>query len=89
MPLNKELKQLYKKVINSMPSEVSKELITENNKLFSQFLYENVIKEGEPVPDVFFRDKDLNVQYLKDLLKDHHLVLSFFAVHGVPIVFLN
>lgn len=84
MPLNHQLKELYAKAINSMPSEVSKELISENEKLFSEFLYENAVKKGSKVPDVFFRDQDLNIQYLKDLIKDKNIVLSFFRGAWCP-----
>lgn len=84
MPLNDKLKSLHKDVINSLPSDVSKKLLQENEKLFSNFLYEKILKKGSKIPDVFFRDSVLEAHYLSDILKDQHVVLSFFRGTWCP-----
>lgn len=77
MSLNKELKRLYAKIMESLPAEVSKRISLENQKLFSSFLYDKVLKAGDNSPDVSFYDKDLKVVSLTKLLEEHHIVLSF------------
>lgn len=77
MSLNEELRLLYAKVMDSLPTEVSKRLLLENQKLFSSFLYDKALKAGDSAPDVSFYDKDLKLVSLLTLLKEHHVVLSF------------
>ena len=84
MSLNKDLKTLHKETLNSLPADLRKQLILENEKLFSNLLEKKALKAGNNVPDVLFRDKRLKVVYLKDLLKNHHVVLSFFRGTWCP-----
>ena len=84
MSINKELKILHEEILNSLPPEVSKQLIIENKILFTSFLEEKALKEGSVVPNVLFRDKNLKSVYLWDLLKEHHIVLSFFRGTWCP-----
>ena len=84
MSINKELKILHEEILNSLPPEVSKQLIIENKILFTSFLEEKALKEGSIVPNVLFRDKNLKSVYLWDLLKEHHIVLSFFRGTWCP-----
>ncbi len=84
MSLNKELKRLHEEILNSLPPEVSKQLIVENKILFSSYLEEKAIKAGAKAPNVSFRDKNLQPVYLADLLKKHHIVLSFFRGTWCP-----
>lgn len=84
MSLNKELGLLHKDVIASLPEDVRELLIEENRKLFSAFMEKQALNAGSQVPDVFFRDKDLQPVYLKDLLKKHHVVLSFYRGTWCP-----
>ncbi|MDH5371219.1 MAG: AhpC/TSA family protein [Gammaproteobacteria bacterium] len=82
--LNKDLKKLQKDVLSSLPPDISKELIIENKKLFSNFFEDKALAKGQVAPDVLFRDKNLNPVYLKNLLKEHHIVLSFFRGTWCP-----
>ena len=84
MSLNDELKSLHKTVLASLPAEVRESLLAENRKLFANFVDSKVIKVGERVPDVLFRDKDLAPVYLKDILLDQHVVLNFFRGTWCP-----
>lgn len=84
MSLNKNLKLLQEEVLNSLPSSVSKQLILEDEKLFTSFLEEKALKKGSRVPDVLFRDENLKSVCLKDLLENHHVVLSFFRGTWCP-----
>lgn len=84
MSLNKKLKTLQDEVLNSLPSDVSKSLILEDEELFSRFLEDKALKEGTKVPDVLFHDENLKPVYLKELLEYNHLVLSFFRGTWCP-----
>jgi len=84
MSLNKELKLLHIKVLNSLPPDVSEKLIIENKIMLSSYLEKKALKEGSVVPDVLFHDKNLKPVYLKDLLENHHIVLSFFRGTWCP-----
>ena len=77
MSLNKKLYILHKEILDSLPSDLCEKLIIENKKLFNSFLEEKALKEGMTVPNVFFRNKEFEPVHLSDLLKEHHLVLSF------------
>jgi len=84
MPLNDDLTILHSKVLASLPADVANKILEENKKLFSSLLESKALEKGSPAPDVFFRDKDIKPVYLKDLLKDHHIVLSFFRGTWCP-----
>ena len=84
MSLNKELGLLHEEVLKSLPDDVRSLLVEENKKLFSSFMEEKALKEGARAPDVFFRDKNLEPVYLKDILKEHHVVLSFYRGTWCP-----
>jgi len=84
MSLNKDLKTLHEEILNSLPADLRKQLILENEKLFSSFLEEKALKAGNSVPDVIFRDASLKPVYLKELLKNNHIVLSFFRGTWCP-----
>ncbi len=84
MSLNRKLNRLYKEVMNALPPEVNRQLLLENRKLFETFCKEKAAKEGERVPAVTFRDRDLKSVSLSDLLKDRHVVLSFFRGTWCP-----
>ena len=84
MSLNKKLGLLQENVLASLPEDVRDLLIEENRKLFSAFMEERALKEGSQVPDVFFRDKALQPVYLKEILKNHHVVLSFYRGTWCP-----
>jgi len=84
MSLNKELEILHEEILASLPPEVNKQLIVENKILFTSFLEEKALKEGSAVPNVLFHDKNLKPVYLWDLLKEHHVVLSFFRGTWCP-----
>ena len=77
MSLNDELDLLHKNVLDSLPSEIRQKLINENKKLFNRFLEDKALKVGSQAPNVYFRDENLKPVNLSDLLKEHHLVLSF------------
>ena len=84
MSLNKELKTLQKEVLDSFSPEIREELITENQKLFSDFLYEKVLTAGSRVPDVMFRDKNLETVSLSKILEAGPVVLSFYRGTWCP-----
>lgn len=84
MPLNDELKILHKEILESLPVEVRKTLINENKKIINNFIEAKTLKVGSIIPDVHFRNKDLQPVYLTDLLKNNHLVLSFFRGTWCP-----
>jgi len=84
MSLKDDLSRLHDKVLASLPTDVAAQVIQENKKLFSTLLETKALKAGDPAPDVFFRNKDLTTVYLKDLLKEHHIILSFFRGTWCP-----
>lgn len=84
MSLNKNLSLLHKEVLESLFPDVRKQLINEEKKLFNNYLEGKTLKVGSQVPNVFFRDENLKSVYLIDLLKEHHLVLSFFRGTWCP-----
>lgn len=84
MSLNEKLNLLHKEVLDSLPLDVRQKLINENKKLFNSFLEEKVLEVGSKVPDIYFRNAKLQPVYLTDLLKKHHLVLSFFRGTWCP-----
>lgn len=84
MSLNKNLSLLHKEVLESLSPDVRKQLINEEKKLFNNYLEGKTLKVGSQVPNVFFRDENLKSVYLTDLLKEHHLVLSFFRGTWCP-----
>ena len=84
MSLNDELKLLQKSVSNSLNPDACDKLVIENAKLFSQFLENKVIKEGAKAPSISFYDENLKIIHLHDLLKDKHIVLSFFRGTWCP-----
>ena len=84
MSLNKDLETLHEEILNSLPADLRKKLILENEKLFSSLLEEKALKAGSNVPDVLFRDESLKAVYLKDLLKNNHVVVSFFRGTWCP-----
>lgn len=84
MSLKEDLKTLKENILDSLEPEVRDQLVQENKKLFSSFMREKAIKEGAQVPDVFFRDHNLQPVYLRDLRKNHHVVLSFYRGTWCP-----
>lgn len=84
MSLNDKLILLHKEILDSLSSDVRRKLINENKKLFNGFLEEKALKVGSPAPNVYFRDEKLQSVYLTDILKEHHLVLSFFRGTWCP-----
>ena len=84
MSLNDELKKLELDVLNSLDADVQKLLLSENAKIFSSFLEDKAIRVGSKAPDVYFRDKNLKTILLKDILKEHHVVLNFFRGAWCP-----
>lgn len=84
MSLNEKLALLHKETLDSLPSDVRRKLIDENKILFNSFLEEKALKVGSQVPNVHFRDENLQPVYLYDLLKQHNLVLSFFRGTWCP-----
>lgn len=84
MSLKDELDLLRVDTLRLLPPEISAKLAAENEKLLSGFLEKKAINKGASVPDVFFRDNNLENVYLSELLKDHNLVLSFFRGTWCP-----
>lgn len=84
MSLNDELKLLEEKVLSSLDANIQEKMLIENAKFFSNFLDTKVLQDGIPVPDVFFRDKDLKKINLHDILKEGPVVLSFFRGTWCP-----
>lgn len=84
MSLNRDLKDLHKEVLESLPSDTSKRLVLQNKKLFNRFLEKKALQTGDTAPDVYFRDKNLEIINLYDLLKEHHVVISFFRGTWCP-----
>lgn len=84
MLLNENLKLLHKDILDSLPLDLRQKLINENKKIFKNFLEEKTLKVGSKVPNIYFRDEKLQPVYLTDLLKNHHLVLSFFRGTWCP-----
>lgn len=84
MSLNRKLQLLQQNILKSLPADVCKKLIEENRKLFNEFLLTKALQPGMPAPDVLFRDKNLDSVYLSDILKNKHVVLSFFRGTWCP-----
>lgn len=84
MSLNADLDLLREDVLASIPEEARIQLLNENMKLFSSFIEEKALKENDSVPDVFFRDKNLQPVYLKEVLSGNHLVISFYRGTWCP-----
>lgn len=84
MSLNDQLQQLHQNVLKSFSQEIREKLVEENRKLFNSFLMTKALQTGAVAPDVLFRDKDLQAVRLHDLLKHHHVVLSFYRGTWCP-----
>ena len=84
MSLNKNLQELHKEVLDSLPADISKDIIIENQKLFSNFLYEKALSTGSAAPDVSFLNQNLEPVSLQSLLGKGHVVLSFFRGTWCP-----
>lgn len=84
MSLNKELQKLKTEVLKSLQPDIRKKLITENAKLFSNHIKDKPLPPGSKIPDIIFFDKDLTEIRLTDILKEHHVVLSFFRGAWCP-----
>ena len=84
MGLNSDLSLLSEKVLSSMPEDIRNKLIDEDKKLFSRFLESKALKKGDSFPDVSFLDKNLKQISLKEMLKENHLVISFYRGTWCP-----
>ncbi len=84
LTLQEQLDNLRHQIAGQYTPEMLELLTRGNHEILTLYLEDKALKAGEKAPDATFFDQNLKKVFTEDILKDKHLIISFFRGTWCP-----